>query len=88
MATGQRSAKRAAGVALCMIGAATLPAAAWGYVGPGAGLSIVGSILAFVAAILLGVIGFIWYPVRRLLRSMRARRVAGQKRVPGQDADA
>jgi hypothetical protein len=38
------------------------------YVGPGAGLSAIGSILAFVGAILLIIVGFFWYPIKRLLK--------------------
>ncbi|MGH6916957.1 MAG: hypothetical protein ACREJ0_04545, partial [Geminicoccaceae bacterium] len=42
------------------------PAAA--YIGPGAGLSAIGLVLAKVAALGLAVVGFVWYPVKRLLR--------------------
>ncbi len=42
--------------------------AAWAYVGPGAGLSAIGSLLALVVAILVAIIGFVWYPVKRLLK--------------------
>ena len=38
------------------------------YVGPGAGLSVIGTVLALVAAFFLAIIGFIWYPVKRLLQ--------------------
>ena len=38
------------------------------YVGPGAGLSAIGSLVALVVAILVAVIGFVWYPVKRLLK--------------------
>lgn len=38
------------------------------YVGPGAGLSIVGSVLAFLAAIVAGIPGFLWFPIRRMIR--------------------
>jgi len=38
------------------------------YVRPGAGLSALGSLLSLFAAIGLGIVGFIWYPIRRLLR--------------------
>jgi uncharacterized membrane protein YdjX (TVP38/TMEM64 family) len=49
------------------------PVTAFAYVGPGAGLSIVGSLLALLAAIVIGVFGFIWYPVRRVLRKRKQR---------------
>lgn len=41
---------------------------AWAYVGPGAGLTAVGTILALLAAAGLLLVGFIWYPVKRMLR--------------------
>jgi hypothetical protein len=42
------------------------PAAA--YVGPGAGLTAIGAILAVIATLFLALVGFVWYPVKRLLR--------------------
>jgi hypothetical protein len=47
----------------------TEPAAA--YIGPGAGLSGIGALLAVVAAVSVAVFGFIWYPIKRLLRKGR-----------------
>lgn len=38
------------------------------YVGPGTGLSAIGSFLALVAAVIVGILGFLWYPLKRLLR--------------------
>ena len=48
-----------------------LPATAFAYVGPGAGLSIIGSLLAFLAAIVVGIFGFLWFPIRRLIRKRK-----------------
>lgn len=42
------------------------PAAA--YVGPGMGLSAIGSILALVVAIIVAIFGFVWYPVKRMMK--------------------
>ncbi len=42
------------------------PALAHAYVGPGAGLSAIGTILAFIGSLLLLVVGFIWYPLKRV----------------------
>jgi hypothetical protein len=47
---------------------------AWAYVGPGAGLTVIGAALAFLAAIVLAVLGFVWYPIKRLVRARAARR--------------
>jgi hypothetical protein len=41
---------------------------AFAYVGPGAGLSALGALLALVLGVLLAFVGFVWYPVKRLLR--------------------
>ncbi|RNF33239.1 hypothetical protein A7A09_017555 [Paracoccus methylarcula] len=49
--------------------AATLNAApALAYVGPGAGLTALGTMIAVIAVVLLAVVGFVWYPLKRLLR--------------------
>jgi hypothetical protein len=45
-----------------------LPLPAHAYVGPGAGLTAIGTIVAVLAAVLLALVGFVWYPVKRLLR--------------------
>ena len=37
------------------------------YIGPGAGLSAIGSILALIAATVMLILGFVWYPFKRLL---------------------
>ena len=48
------------------------------YIGPGAGLGAVGALAALVGAALLIVVGFVWYPARRLMRGWKARRAARQ----------
>lgn len=48
--------------------ALTLPTAAFAYVGPGAGLSLLGALWALVAAIGTAVVFVVAWPVRRLLR--------------------
>jgi hypothetical protein len=42
------------------------------YVGPGAGLSAIGTIIAFVAAVVLMIVGFLWYPIKRLFKGKNA----------------
>lgn len=54
-------------LALTLVLVAAAPAAA--YVGPGAGLTAIGAALAFVGAVVLAIVGFVWYPIKRLLRS-------------------
>lgn len=55
-------------ITLALVLTVGAPATAFAYVGPGAGLSIIGSLLAFIAAIVIGIFGFLWFPIRRILR--------------------
>jgi len=43
------------------------------YVGPGAGLGMLGSLLALVAAILIGLLGLLLYPIMLLRKTLRKR---------------
>lgn len=45
------------------------------YIGPGAGLAALGSLLAVIGAGVLTTVGLLWYPVRQAFRKLRARRV-------------
>jgi len=40
-------------------------------VGPGAGLSAIGSLVALVLAVLVAIIGFLWYPLKRLMKGKK-----------------
>ena len=46
-------------------------APALAYVGPGAGISLIGLIVGLVAAVFLGIAGFLWFPIKRYLRSRK-----------------
>lgn len=46
---------------------------AMAYIGPGTGLSAIGAFLAVVAGIIVALLGFIWYPIKRLLRKKKPR---------------
>ena len=52
---------------------AMTPSFAFAYVGPGAGLSVFASLMALIGGIFLGIVGFIWYPIKRLLRAFKQR---------------
>lgn len=39
---------------------------------PGASLTVIGSVLAVGAAVLLVIVGFVWYLIRRIMRSRMA----------------
>lgn len=57
-----------------------LAAPAEAYVGPGLGLSAIGVLLALIAAVLFTIAGFIWYPLKKLLRMARR---SERRRQPG-----
>jgi hypothetical protein len=60
-------------ITLCAgIGAILVALPASAYIGPGAGLTAIGTVIALVGGILLAIVGFVWYPIKRVLRS-RAR---------------
>lgn len=44
---------------------------AFAYIGPGAGLGALGTLAALVGAVVLLVVGFVWYPVKRMLRGRK-----------------
>lgn len=59
------------------------PAHAYG--GPGSVISGLGTLLAVVVAIVAALFGFVWYPVKRLLRTIRGTRMTGEAVVPEPD---
>lgn len=58
-------------MAACLLTLATAGTAE-AYVGPGAGLTAIGSVLALFAAIGLAIVGFVWYPLKRMLKRKSA----------------
>ena len=64
-------------VAVAILAALMLtPQITLAYVGPGTGLSAIGSFLALLMAVVLTVVGFFWLPLKRILKARR------QKEVP------
>ena len=59
--------------------------AAYAYVGPGAGLGVIGTLIAFVGTVLLAIVGFVWYPVKRLLRKKRRNDPHLSEQAPAQE---
>lgn len=47
------------------------PSSLWGYGGPGSIISGLGAFLAVVAAIIASIFGFLWFPLKRLIRRIR-----------------
>ncbi len=50
------------------------PEYAFAYIGPGAGLSAIGTVLALIGVILLAVLGFIWYPLKRFILKIKSKK--------------
>lgn len=59
-----------------LAGLVCTPLTVHAYVGPGAGLGAIGTVLALLGAVLLGIAGFIWYPIKRLLGLKKDKRPA------------
>jgi predicted lipid-binding transport protein (Tim44 family) len=72
MRTPSKRGARAAASYLVVVLTAALAMPAHAYIGPGAGLTAIGAVLALLAALFLAVVGFVWYPVKRLLRGRQA----------------
>lgn len=47
-------------------------APAYAYMGPGAGLAFIGSLFALIAALGIGALGLVWYPLKKLLHMRHA----------------
>lgn len=61
------------------------PTPAFAYMGVGAGLSAMGSILSFFGVMLLMAFGFVWYPVKRMLKKARAKNAEPGTKETGED---
>lgn len=64
-------AARTAAAAAAALAVGLLPTAAFAYVGPGAGLSLLGALWALLVAVGLAVAFIVAWPVRRMLRRRR-----------------
>jgi hypothetical protein len=60
------------------------PSAAHAYVGPGAGLTALGTVLALLAAVLFALVGFVWYPMKRLMKRPGAKAPAAEPTRTGE----
>ena len=70
--------------AFLTLGMVSLSTLAEAYVGPGLGLGALGALLGGLLAVLLGLAGVLWYPLKRLFR----RRQRLEPVEPTIDADA
>lgn len=51
---------------------ASPPAAA--YIGPGTGAGVIATVLGIIGAVLLGLLGILYYPIKRFIKALKARR--------------
>ena len=49
------------------------PKAALAYIGPGLGVGVLAAVLGVFIAILMLLVGLIWYPIKRLIRRLRSK---------------
>ncbi len=70
--------KNAFWLAALLIGI-VLPNSALAYIGPGAGLTVIGTVVAVIGAFLLLIVGFIWYPMKRVLRGRKENKNTAEK---------
>lgn len=49
-----------------------LPGLAYGYLGPGGVISGFGALIALVGAVAASVVGFLWFPIKRVIRRLRS----------------
>ncbi len=55
-----------------------VPQPAEAYIGPGAGISAIGTVVALLSAVALMLVGFVWYPLKRLRRKLRQAKDGGE----------
>ena len=53
------------------VNSAILATPSQAYIGPGAGLSALGSLLALIAVIVVAIVGFVWFPLKRMMRKRK-----------------
>jgi hypothetical protein len=55
------------------------PQAAVAYIGPGAGIAAIGTVIALIGGILLAIVAFIWYPIKRLVAKIKKKRMTDKE---------
>ena len=54
----------------------TVPDIAFAYIGPGAGISLIGSFLGILVAVFIAVFALIAWPIRRMLKARKAKNIS------------
>lgn len=71
----RRARGRGAGLLLLLGLFVLVPIEARAYVGPGAGITAIGSLLALLGAVFFAIVGFVWYPIKRLRRRRKQKQL-------------
>lgn len=58
------------------------PQGSGAYVGPGAGIAAIGTVIALIGGILLAIVAFFWYPIKRLIAKIQQKRMKDQEGTP------
>jgi hypothetical protein len=74
-------------IAICAAIAIVFSGQASAYIGPGAGLGAIGTAIALVGALVLLVAGFVWYPIKRIIRGRTPARASGDEVTSGSEGD-
>ena len=72
-------------LAFLLVVSLLFPSSAFAYVGPGAGLSAFGSLLALIAAIIIGLFGFLWFPIKRMMKKLKKSQEEGDAQKMNKD---
>ena len=64
--------KHTLATAITLGAALSTTAPAMAYIGPGAGIGAIGAAVALVLGVLLVLVGFVWFPLKRMMRKRRA----------------
>ncbi len=62
-----------------------VPATAFAYIGPGAGVSFLGSLWAVLAGIVIALVAILAWPIRYFVRRLRKQRAASRTVPPNAD---
>ncbi|MDX1626360.1 MAG: hypothetical protein R3323_07590 [Wenzhouxiangellaceae bacterium] len=63
-----------------------LPAMAFGYIGPGSGISLLGGIWSVLVGIVLALAAILFFPIRLMIRRMRGKRRGEEAEVDADEA--
>jgi len=63
-------------ILIIVLNATVLIPDVYAYVGPGLGLGAIGAFVGMVLAVLLAIVGVVWYPLKRMLNGMSRKKAS------------